>query len=347
MSIITRALSLEELPPPPIGKTGWPWTEQSELLPERMADSSEWPRISVVTPNYNYGQFLEETIRSVLLQGYPNLEYIIIDGGSTDNSLEIIEKYAQWLAYYLSEKDRGQSDAINKGFNKATGKIYNWLNADDIFCKNTLQEIGQFFRNNSHCNFLTGNGYFFNSKENLEHIEYYVIPREYSFLDLLEYHNDKYLPQPSVFFSKDVFHQLNGLDNSLIYAMDLDMWLRISRLYNLHYLAKCFSKMRHHNDAKTWKNNVTAMAEVRNVIKKYNKYLQPIQKMKNQFGLRHFYALAILRRGFFEYLSGSRLESMKWLCQSILFCPTILCSAFTLKFIIKLMLPKKIFKTKF
>lgn len=156
MADISRRFSLTDLPSPPPGKTGWPWTEESSEIMEETPDSFEYPRISIVTSNYNYGHFLEETIRSVLLQGYPNLEYIIIDAGSTDNSLEIIEKYAPWLAYYVSEKDKGQSDGINKGFYQATGKIYAWLNSDDIFCPNTLLEIGQFWRHNPHCHFLTG-----------------------------------------------------------------------------------------------------------------------------------------------------------------------------------------------
>ena len=119
-----RCPQLSELPSSPPGKIGWPWTEESSQLPEKMSDGSPWPRISIVTPSYNQGQFIEETIRSVLLQGYPNVEYIIIDGGSTDNSLEIIKKYEPWLAYWVSEPDRGQSHALNKGIQKATGDIF-------------------------------------------------------------------------------------------------------------------------------------------------------------------------------------------------------------------------------
>ena len=161
MSILRTALTLKDLPPPPADKSGWPWTEQSQPLPERMPDGSEWPRISIITPSYNYGQFLEETIRSVLLQGYPNLEYIIIDGGSADNSVEIIRKYEPWLQYWISEPDNGQTDAIQKGFSKSTGVVWNWLNSDDILEKNALQHIAKAFKNNPCATLLFGELIFF------------------------------------------------------------------------------------------------------------------------------------------------------------------------------------------
>lgn len=140
-----RCPTLNELPPPS-DKLGWPWTEESFHLPERMPDGSEWPRISIVTPSYNQAQFLEETIRSVLLQGYPHLEYIIIDGGSSDISVEIIQKYTSWLAYWISEPDRGQADALNKGFAHATGEICAYLNSDDLLIPDTLFSVAVAFK---------------------------------------------------------------------------------------------------------------------------------------------------------------------------------------------------------
>jgi len=120
-----RCPRLKDLPSPPHGKKGWPWTEETPPLPDTMPDGRPWPRISIVTPSYNQAEFIEETIRSVLLQGYPDIEYIIIDGGSTDGSVKIIKKYEPWLTYWVSEPDRGQSHAINKGMKRATGEILN------------------------------------------------------------------------------------------------------------------------------------------------------------------------------------------------------------------------------
>jgi glycosyltransferase involved in cell wall biosynthesis len=146
MPLITKSVTLDNLPPPPVGKTGWPWTEGSQPLLEQIPDGSEFPRITIVTPSYNQGQFIEETIRSVLLQGYPNLEYIIIDGGSTDNSVEVIKQYAPWLSYWVSEPDQGQADALNKGFVLSTGKICAYLNSDDVLMLDTLHKVATIFK---------------------------------------------------------------------------------------------------------------------------------------------------------------------------------------------------------
>src|SRR5262249_42569196 len=106
-------------------------------------DGSPWPRISIVTPSYNQAEFIEETIRSVLLQGYPDLEYVIIDGRSTDNSVGIIQKYEQWLTYWTSERDKGQTEAINKGFERCSGMLNNWINSDDSLRPNALRVVAE------------------------------------------------------------------------------------------------------------------------------------------------------------------------------------------------------------
>lgn len=130
-------------PDPPPGRTGWPWTAEPEVVPPTMPDGTAWPEISIVTPSYQQAEFLEETLRSVLLQGYPNLEYIVIDGGSRDGSVDIIRRYEPWLSHWVSEADRGQSHAINKGFARAGGRILGWLNSDDIYYPGALVSMAE------------------------------------------------------------------------------------------------------------------------------------------------------------------------------------------------------------
>ena len=129
-----------------------------------------YPKISIVTPNYNCDKFLEETIKSIINQNYPNLEYIIIDGGSTDNSIEIIKKYDKYISYWISEEDSGMYEAIQKGFDKSTGDIMAWLNADDKYHPNALFTIAKIFTQNQKINWLTGINSFYNEQGETFHI---------------------------------------------------------------------------------------------------------------------------------------------------------------------------------
>ncbi|WP_183559891.1 glycosyltransferase family 2 protein [Mucilaginibacter sp. SP1R1] len=128
---------------PATDKKGWPWNQ--EVGSNSYDSKSDWPKISIVTPSYNQGQFIEETIRSILLQNYPNLEYIIIDGGSSDDTVEIIKKYEPWITLWVSEKDKGQANAINKGVKKCTGDVFNWINSDDFLAPSALLNVGKSF----------------------------------------------------------------------------------------------------------------------------------------------------------------------------------------------------------
>ena len=136
-----------QLPPPPAGRTGWPWTEETSS--DRYATlpaSGQWPKLSIVCPSFRQGGFIEETLRSVLLQNYPALEFIVIDGGSNDETVPILKKYAPWLAHWESEPDRGQSHALNKGFTRATGDLFGWINSDDYYQPGALAAIAAGYR---------------------------------------------------------------------------------------------------------------------------------------------------------------------------------------------------------
>jgi glycosyltransferase involved in cell wall biosynthesis len=179
-----------------------------------------YPKISIVTPSFNQGKYLEETILSVINQNYPNLEYIIIDGGSTDNSVEIIKKYEKYLTYWVSEKDKGQSHAINKGLKKCTGEIFNWINSDDYLESGSLYIIGNAFRTkpNLRCfvgelNIVSGDKKIIDSKKT-----------DFSTFDSCFITTR--IKQPSTFYSTSVIRKLNGVNENLHYCMDLDLWYR-------------------------------------------------------------------------------------------------------------------------
>ena len=134
---------LDRLPPPPVGRTGWPWNV--ETTPPTDATGIIWPRITIVMPSYEQATYVEEGFRSVLLQNYPNLEFIVNDGGSRDGSAEIIARYAPYLSHTQSVRDHGQGDAINQGFDRATGEIVGWLNSDDFYLPGALFAVAREF----------------------------------------------------------------------------------------------------------------------------------------------------------------------------------------------------------
>lgn len=211
--------NLEHLQPPSEGKTGWPWTEESKLPPPVMPDGKPWPKISIVTPSFNQGQYLEETIRSVLLQNYPNLEYIIIDGGSTDDSVKIIKKYEPWLTYWVSEFDKGQSDAINKGLKQSSGDIFNWICSDDYLEEGALVNVVGCL-NGDDANAVCGVSRLLYSDKSVS----YASTPLYDNVEEMIYH--AHITQPSTFFKMSIIKRVGPLTSTLHYCMDAQWWVK-------------------------------------------------------------------------------------------------------------------------
>jgi len=242
---ILRCPTLSELPPPPPGKTGWPWTEESPQLPDTMPDGRPWPRVSIVTPSYNQAQFIEETIRSVLLQGYPNLEYIIIDGGSTDSSVGIIKKYEPWLSYWVSEPDRGQAHAINKGFQKATGEILTWLNSDDVYLPGAARTAVKCLISQPETAMVYGDCRIID--EHSQVIDLWKSPD----FSLAELPFKCFIPQQTVFFRREVLDQVGLLKTDLHYALDYDLWLRLAPCHIIRHIPTFLAEHRKCGGTKT------------------------------------------------------------------------------------------------
>lgn len=215
---------------------------------------SEIPGISVVTVNYNMAPFLERAIRSVLDQGYANLEYIIIDGGSTDGSVDIIKKYSDRLTYWVSEKDSGQSNALNKGLAKCSGDIVAWLNADDYYEQDTFGKVaGMFKKMPDDCGVLVGACRMIYQFENeaLNKTEI-VSHKSVSKASLTAYWKNYFIPpQPSVFWKREVMQKAGLLNERLQYVMDYDLWLRFSEITRFCCIPDILSNYLVHDTSKS------------------------------------------------------------------------------------------------
>lgn len=244
---------LSHLPIPPEGKAGWPWTTDHEPnhVPTQL-DKVRWPKISIVTPSYNQGGFIEETIRSVLLQGYPNLEYMVVDGGSSDSTMAILQKYGHLLTHWSSEPDSGQSDAINKGFSRCTGQILAYLNSDDFYAPGALFAVaGRWLRAGSPALALMSGDVENIAEAGVSRPERFRAHRLGTLEDWL--YEGCLLHQPGTFWTRRTWRRFGPLPPQLHYVMDRYFFTKIAiarstRFIPINSLMACF---RFHADSKT------------------------------------------------------------------------------------------------
>jgi len=215
-----------------------------------MKNSTVYPKISIVTPSLNQGHFIEHTIRSILAQNYPNLEYFVMDGGSSDTTMSVLKKYENQLKW-VSEKDNGQTNAINKGFRLASGDILAYINADDMLLPGSLFKVGQKFMADPNIMWVTGKCRIIDDHDR-------EIRRLITFYKncLLHIHSTSlllvtdYISQPATFWRAEVFKTLGNLDESLHFAMDYDYWLRLSANYPPTIFPEYLAAFRVHVDSK-------------------------------------------------------------------------------------------------
>ena len=244
------ARNFSNLPAAPRGKTGWPWTG-GPVSECDFTDSPSAPRITIVTPSYNQGEFLEEAIRSVLLQGYPNLEYFIIDGGSTDQSLEILRKYEPWLDHWVSEPDRGQSHALNKGLARATGVIAGWLCADDLLLPGALGAIVELRQQQPKAVVWCGACQDIDREGNPLRL---VFPKPGTRSELADWWCPAVIPQSSALFDLQACRAAGLIEERLHFVMDVALWMRLAEQGRFAVTSKILSCNRVYPETKSMRD---------------------------------------------------------------------------------------------
>lgn len=206
--------------------------------------ASEQPLVSIITPSYEQAAFLEDTLRSVIEQDYPNIEYLVVDGGSTDGSVDIIKTHAANITWWVSEPDKGQADAINKGLTRAKGEIVAWLNSDDVYRPGAVRQAVAALQQHPQAGMVYAD---LESMDRSGRVFNTIRYRQFSLLDLLSF---EIIGQPTVFMRRDVLQQAGPLDAGYRYLLDHQLWLRMFQLAPAVYVPQVWAAARHHASAK-------------------------------------------------------------------------------------------------
>jgi len=297
---------LGQLPAPPAGKSGWPWME--ETPPPETA--GPWPRITVITPSYQQGAFLEHTIRSVLLQNYPNLEYFVLDGGSTDGSREIIEKYAPWLAGWRCARDTGQAAAVNEGWARAGGDVMAWINSDDWYYPGALAAIAPYFCAPHLVDWVSG------SVDDCGVDGTYLRrhpARPTPLAEAIGFHQTGYY-QPGMFWSRRLVEKIGRLDEDSHLCFDLDFWARSLVMgFGLVPLEVPIACFRQHFASKTSSRLNSIIEESRAVFHRYAPALPPAARNQSIAWLREYTSDILMHMVYGCLHEGNRAAALDFL----------------------------------
>lgn len=211
-----------------------------------LSNDDAWPKISIVTPSYNQADFLERTILSVLNQNYPNLEYIIIDGGSQDGSIEIIKKYEKYLSFWVSEPDNGQANALNKGFSIATGELVGWQNSDDIFLPYSFVNVANAYKQTKKFDLFFGNIVFLNERDEIINDLRFV---PFNYRSLL--YEGTVLSNQAAFWKRELFEKYGFFNEKYLFCMDYEFWIRIGKNCKFYFIHEYLGGFRLHRTSKT------------------------------------------------------------------------------------------------
>lgn len=308
-----------ELPPPLSSQTGWPFDRSTTAVEISAEELAVLPTISIITPSYQQGEYIEQTIRSILLQGYPKLEYIIMDGGSSDQTVEVIRHYADFIDYWQSEKDKGQSDAIHRGWSRATGTLVAWLNSDDWYLEGTLLKVGRAFVAHGEPAWMIGCVHNFRSGK----FETVITPGP---MDLVEMMGGKNYcwHQPGMFWTRALIQEMGPLREDLHLGFDHEYFLRIlQKGYQPVFLPDMLTAFRIHGDAKSNSRMDDVVVEYRAILDMYRSMLneeqyEQVHKYLDLWHAEYLFKIArhIKRR-------GGRLEAVRYLFKHLRLVPLI------------------------
>jgi glycosyltransferase involved in cell wall biosynthesis len=288
---------------------------------------SNIPKISIITPSYNQGSFLEETILSVLNQTYQNIEYIVIDGGSSDDSVEILKKYNSQISYWISEKDCGQADAINKGLHIATGEYVGWLNSDDCLLPDATKTVVDIFLKKTNVDFIYGDvnqGVCLTDSKKLQ--------GKQTTIENMLISGQVPIPQQGSLWRRSSLEKIGQVCTKWHVVLDRDIFIRTALKCNIYYLHKTLGFFRQHPNSKStsqaikWVDELQSMYEIFFARKDLPNNIKNLKKIAT--------AKILLTCSSLSIQSGNYLESFKFLAQSIFISPTILFSTLTINKII-------------